>query len=115
MSRRVILGFCVALVFGCAGCRETPNKPEPAQPEEWPWGKISEVKEGMTVEQAEAIMGNGQKGTVFREECLAWDYKAHGKPAKVWVKIKDGKVSEIGTGNFRPRSRKRGREPFSDK
>ena len=59
--------------------------------------KLREVKKGMTVEQAEAIMGTGRKGTMGGQECLAWDYKADGQPVKVYVKVKDGTVSEIST------------------
>jgi hypothetical protein len=72
---------------------------------EWPFGKISRVKDGMTVAEAEAIMGAGQKGTVRGEECLAWDYKVDGKQGKVWAFVKDGKISGTGAGAsrwFRP-------------
>jgi len=39
-------------------------------------------------------MGDRQKGTMGREECLAWDYKGNGQPVRVYVKVKDGKVSD---------------------
>ena len=104
----VMLGLLVLAMAGCAD-RQAPAKQEQESPE-FRWiGKLSRAKVGMTVEQVETIMGNpGQKGTVVGEsgEYLAWNHVGEdGKVVKVWIEVKDGKVSGIGRGGVSAETR----------
>jgi hypothetical protein len=104
----VMLGLLVLAMASCAD-RHAPAKQEQESPQ--PFGKLSRAEVGMTVEQVEKIMGNpGQKGTVRGEsgEYLAWNHvDENGKAVKVWIEVKDGKVSSLpGRGGFRPKSDK---------
>jgi hypothetical protein len=104
-----MLGLLVLAMAGCAD-RQAPVKQEQDSQNLQPFGKLSRAKVGMTVEQVETIMGHpGQMGTVTGQsgDYLAWDHIGEdGKAVKVWIEVKDGKVSGIGRGGFRPKRSK---------
>jgi len=55
-----------------------------------PEQKPPRVKKGMTIEQAEAIMGIGQREPWAGKS--AWmGLQGNGQPVRVYVKVKDGK------------------------
>ena len=85
----IMSGIALALFLCISGCSRDRDK-EFRDEQKWALDESKKLKEGMTVKEAEAIVGVGQKGTVDGDECLAW-----GKQARVWIKVADGKVANV--------------------